>query len=62
MPSFSSSSFDAATTATAKNMAPADAAKTRAKDGFEEEETAEGTAGADGIFEAQRTRRRMWSR
>ena len=62
MPSFSSSSFNAAISATTKDMAPADAAKARAKDGFEEEETAEGTAGADGLFEAQRTRRRMWSR
>ena len=62
MPSFSSSSFDAATTATAKDMATADTAKARAKDGFEEKETAEGATGADGLFEAQRTGRRMWSR
>ena len=55
MPSFSSSSFDAAATTTAKDMAPADAAKAQAKDGFEEEETVEGTAGAGGLFEAQRT-------
>ena len=62
MLSFSSSSFDAAITATIKDMAPADAAKARAKDGFEEEETAERTAGAKGLFKAQRTGRRMWSR
>ena len=59
MPSFSCSSFDSVTTATAKDMAPADAAKARTKDGFKEEETAEETVGADGFFEAQRTGRRM---
>ena len=62
MSPFSSSSFDAATTATANGMVPAGAAKARAKEGFKEEETVEGTAGADGLFKAQRIGRRMWSR
>ena len=53
MPSSSSSSFDAATTTTAKDMAPADAAETRAKDGFKEE-VADGIMGPDGLFDAQR--------
>ena len=54
MSSFFSSSFDAATTATATGVAPADAAKALAKDGSEEE-TVDGTVGADGLFDAQRT-------
>ena len=53
MTSFSSSSFDAATTTTAKDMAPADAVEARAKDGFKEE-AADGIPGADGLFDAQR--------
>ena len=54
MPSFSSSSFDAATTTTAKDMAQVDAAKARTKDGFKEE-AADGIPGADSLFDAQRT-------
>ena len=53
MPSFSSSSFNATTTTIAKDMAPADAAEARAKDGFKEE-AADGIPGADGLFDAQR--------
>ena len=40
-------------------MAPADAAKARARDGFEEEKTAEGKAEANGLFKAQRIKQRM---
>ena len=61
MTSFSSSTFDAAMTATAKDMVPADAAKARAKNDFDEE-TAEGTARANWLFKAQQTGQRMWSR
>ena len=59
--SFFSSCFDAASTATATDVAPADAAEAPGKGGSEEEAAADGTAGADGLFEAQRTER-MWSR
>ena len=47
MPSFSSSSFDAATTTTAKDVAPAD-------DGFKKEAT-DGIPGANGLFNAPQT-------
>ena len=47
--SFSSSSFDAATAATATDAAPADDVEAPAK-GYFEEETVDGTAGADGLF------------
>ena len=54
MPSFSSSSFDAATTTTVKDMAPADAVEARTKDSFKEE-AADGIPGGHGIFDTQRT-------
>ena len=54
MPSFSSSSLDAATTTIAKDMAPADAVEARAKDRFKEE-VADGIPGADDLYDAQRT-------
>ena len=49
--SFSSSFFDAATAATATDVAPADNVEAPAKECFEEE-TVDGTAGADGLFYA----------
>ena len=52
--SFSSSSFDAATTKTAKDMAPVDDTEAQAKDGFKKE-TANGIPGANGLFDAQQT-------
>ena len=52
--SFSYSSFDAATTTTAKGMAPADTAEVRTKEGFKEE-AADEIPGANGLFDAQRT-------
>ena len=48
-PSFPSSSFNAATTATATDAAPADDIEAPAKECFEEE-TVDGTAGADRLF------------
>ena len=51
---FFSSSFDAANTATATDVAPADAAKAPVKDGSEEE-AVDGTAWANRFFETQRT-------
>ena len=51
MASFSSSSFDAVTTTTATDVAPADNVKAQAKDSLEEEE-ADGTAGANWLFNA----------
>ena len=54
MPSFSSSSFDAATTTTAKDMAPVDAADARAKNCFKEE-ASDGILGADMLFDTQQT-------
>ena len=50
MLSFPSSSFDAVTTTTTPNAAAADDAKAQAYDSFDEE-TAHGTAGANGLFE-----------
>ena len=52
--SFFSLSSDAASITTATDVALADAAEAPGKDGSEEE-AADGTAGADGLFEAQRT-------
>ena len=54
MPSFSFSSLDAATSTTAKDMAPADVAEAQAKDSFKEK-AADGIPGADGLFGAQQT-------
>ena len=51
---FLSSFFDASNTATAMNVIPADAAEAPAKDGSKEK-AADETAGADGLFDAQRT-------
>ena len=47
MPSFFSSSFDVATTATTMNAAPADNVEAPAKD---EEEVTDETAGCNGLF------------
>ena len=49
--SFSPSSFDDATAATATDAAPADDVEAPAKECFEEE-TVDGTAGVDGLFYA----------
>ena len=54
MSSFFSLSFDAVTTTTATDVAPADAADALAKNGSEEE-VVDGTAGADGLFETLTT-------
>ena len=51
IPTFSYSSFDAVTTTTATDAAPADDAKAQAKGSFKEE-AADGTAGADWLFNA----------
>ena len=51
MTSFSSSFFDTITFTTATDAASADDAKAQAKDSFEEE-AADGTAGADWLFNA----------
>ena len=50
MPSFPSLSFDAVTTTTAPDAAPADNDEAQAKDSFKEE-ASDGTAGADALFE-----------
>ena len=49
VPSFPSSSFDAVTTTTAPDAAPADDVETQAKDSIEEE-AADRTAGAHKLF------------
>ena len=49
---FSSSSFDVATTATTMNAAPADNVEAPAKD---EEEVTDETAGGNGLFHERRT-------
>ena len=54
MSSFFSLSFDAATTVTATNVAPAAAAEAPAKDSSKEEATG-GTAEGNGLFYEQRT-------
>ena len=50
MPSLSSSSFNAVTTATTMDAAPTDDAKTPAKDGFEKE-AADETVGGNTLFQ-----------
>ena len=54
MPSFSSSSFNAVTIATATDVALADEAKAPAKNSSKDE-AADGTAGADRLFDRWRT-------
>ena len=56
---FFSSSFDAATTATAINVASADVIEAPSKDGSDEE-VADGTAEADGF--STRSELRRWNR
>ena len=56
MSSFSSSASDIVTNATATDTAPSEYMEASAKGGYEEEEV-EGTAGADGPFDARQTER-----
>ena len=51
MSSFPSSSSDAVTTTTTPYAVPADDVKSQAKESFEKKEAADGTAGADRLFE-----------